>query len=70
MEWTKEPLVPVIVTLKVPLGVVASARMERLELPEPVTDVGVNWSKMGCGNPLTEKETVPANPFKAATVTL
>ncbi len=42
VEWTKAPLVPVMVSTNVPVGVVLLAEMVRVALPDPVTDVGVN----------------------------
>ena len=44
----------------VPLGVV----IERVEDPEPTTEVGLKLLVEPVGNPLTLNETVPLNPFK------
>jgi hypothetical protein len=68
-EWVRTPSVAVIVSGKLPLGVVpAVVVMLRLELPEPITEAGVKVGVAPAGRPLTLKLTVPAYPFRAATV--
>jgi hypothetical protein len=37
----------------------------RLEEPDPATEVGTKEAEVPEGNPLTEKVTVSANPFRA-----
>jgi hypothetical protein len=60
------PLVPVTVTTKLPLVV---AVHDRVEVPEPVTLVGVRVHVMPVAGLLVEaKLTTPANPFTAVTV--
>ena len=70
VEWTKEPLVPVIVMVYVPVGVVVAGFTPNVEFPDPVTVAGVNRNCVPAGNPLTLKVTVPVNPFTAATETV
>jgi hypothetical protein len=41
-----------------------------VELPEPVTDVGLNVAVAPAGNPLAVKLTLPAKPFKAPALTV
>lgn len=61
-----EPLVPVMVRVKVPIGVVGGCcvRMSNPDVPEPVTGGGGtgNWLEPG-NSPLTVKFTVPLKPF-------
>jgi hypothetical protein len=39
-----------------------------VELPEPVTELGLKLPVAPLGNPLTLNVSVPLNPFKAVTV--
>jgi len=59
--WEREALVPVTVTMNVPL--VAKVH-ERVEVPEPVTLVGVSVQAAL----LAVRLTTPANPLTAVTV--
>jgi hypothetical protein len=70
VEWTSAPLVPVIVSVTVPVGVVLLVAMVRVEVPDPVTDVGLKRELVFAGNPATLNVTLPLNPFKAVTVTV
>ncbi len=70
VEWTRVPLVPVIVSVKVPVGPVLEGRTLKVELPEPVTVVGLNLNCVPDGSPLTLSVTVPVNPFRAVIVTV
>ena len=62
------PLVPVIVRFDVPAGVEKLVDIFSALVPDPVTDVGVKTAVAPVGNTLTEKVTVPLNPFNAVTV--
>jgi hypothetical protein len=62
--------VPVIVRLKVPLGVLLLVVTVRVEAPLPVTDGGLKVAVVRDGKPLTLRFTVPEKPFAAVTVTL
>ncbi len=68
--WTRVPLVPVIVSVKVPVAAVLEGPTVRVELPEPVTVVVLNLACVPDGNPLTLSVTVPVNPFSAVIVTV
>ena len=64
--WDSAPFVPVTVTTKLPLLV---AVQERVEVPEPVTLVGVRVPVMPVAGLLVDvKLTTPANPLTAVTV--
>jgi hypothetical protein len=43
--------------------------MERVEEPDPTTDMGLKVPVAPEGNPVTLKETVPLNPFNGETLT-
>ena len=60
-EWDSEPLVPVTATWKIAL--VAKVH-ERVEVPEPVTLVGLTVQDVL----LVARLTTPANPFRPVTV--
>jgi hypothetical protein len=61
---TNEPLVPVIVSVEVPRGVLDDVLTVRIELPEPETVDGLNEAVAPVGKPLTVNITVPVNcPF-------
>ena len=62
------PPVPVMVSGKVPGGVLASVFTVSVEEPEPLTEVGLKLAVTPAGRPLTEKFTVPEKPFVAVTV--
>jgi hypothetical protein len=57
-----------IVKVYVPAGVEELVETESVELPEPVTDVGLKPPDAPLGNPLMLKPTVPVKPFTALTV--
>jgi len=67
-ECTRLPLVPVIVRVKVPADVVELVETDKVELPEPATEVGVKLPLAPLGNPPTLKATVPVKPFIAVTL--
>jgi len=65
VEWDRVPLVPVTVTVYDP----ADPLQESVEVPEPVTLVGVRMQvKPVAGLMLGVKLTAPANPSSAVTV--
>jgi hypothetical protein len=68
VEWTNVLLVPVMVSVKVPDVVAAVVVTDKLDEPEPVTDVGLNTALAPAGKPLTVKPTLPVNPPDPVTV--
>ena len=65
-----EPLAPVIVSERDPTGVLEVVVTVRVDVPEPVNEVGLNAAVAPVGNPLTLSPTVPPNPFNAPTFTV
>src|SRR5262244_992627 len=61
----KLPLVPVIVSVDVPTGVLPVVVTVNVELPLPVTDAGEKLAVVPAGNPLAPSVTTPVNPFNA-----
>jgi len=61
----KLPLVPLIVSVDVPTGVLPVVVTVNVELPVPVTVAGEKPAVAPAGNPLTLSATAPANPFNA-----
>ena len=70
VEWLKLPLVPVMVKVRVPNAALRPTVTVRVELPEPVMDVGLKLVLTRDPWPLTLKFTVPAKPFSPVTVTV
>src|SRR5262249_7708319 len=70
VEWDKLPLVPVIVSVKVPVAVEAVVVTFKVEEPVPLMDAGVKLADAPDGSPLTLSPTVPVNPFCALVVTV
>ena len=64
------PLVPVIVSVRVPVDVLERVVIFKVDVPEPVTEVGVNVAVAREGNPLTLKLTLLLKPLAAVTVTV
>src|SRR5271165_3455489 len=64
------PLVPVMVTVDVPTGVVPLVLTVRVELPVPVTVAGTKFAVAPAGNPLALSVTTPLNPFNAPMFTV
>jgi hypothetical protein len=52
-----DPLVPVIVTVPLPAGVLAAVVTFSVALPEPWTETGVNDAVAFAGSPLTPRFT-------------
>ncbi len=67
-ECTRLPLVPVMIRGYVPAGVAELVETNRVELPEPATEVGLKLPVAPLGNPLTLNVTVPVKPFNAVTL--
>jgi hypothetical protein len=65
--WVSDPLTPVIIRGKDPVGVVANVVTAKLEVP--VAGSGVNVPVAPLGNPVALKLTVPPNPFIGKIVT-
>src|SRR6202790_5058198 len=68
-EWVRLPLVPVMVTVEVAVGVVPSVVTVSVEVPLPLMVAGEKLAVAPAGKPLALRVTVPANPFRAPTVT-
>jgi hypothetical protein len=66
--WTRLPLVPVIANVYVPVGVVVAVVTVSVDVPEPLTEVGLNVPVAPVGKPVTLNVTVPLKPPVAATV--
>src|ERR1019366_2741397 len=62
------PLVPVIVSVGLPIGVLVVVVTFSVALPEPVTDAGLNNPDAPAGRPLTLRATLPVKPFSAPTL--
>jgi hypothetical protein len=64
------PLVPVMVSVEVPAGVVPVVVTVSVEVPLPVIVVDEKLGEAPVGRPLAPRVTVPLNPFRAPTVTV
>ncbi|MBI4909095.1 MAG: hypothetical protein HY820_36075 [Acidobacteria bacterium] len=64
------PLVPVIVTVDVPVGVPPLAAIVIAVEPDPVIVAGLKLAVAPVGKPDAEKLTTPANPPWGVTVTV
>jgi hypothetical protein len=69
IEWTRLPLLPVIVSGYVPAAVLAPVAIANDDEPEPVTDAGLKIAVAPEGNPLTARLIAPVNPFNALVLT-
>lgn len=65
-----EPLVPVIVIVELPGGVLSVVATVRVELPDVLIEVGLNEYVAPDGSPLALRFTDPLNPFAAPTTTV
>ena len=61
----KLPLVPLIVSVDVPTGVLPLVVTVSVDVPVPVTVAGEKPAVAPAGNPLALSATAPVNPFKA-----
>ena len=69
VDWVRLPLVPVIVRVYEPIGVVVAFVVTlRVDEPAPVMDVGLKVPAAPVGNPVTPSVTTPVNPFSAPVV--
>jgi hypothetical protein len=68
-ECVSEPLTPVTVKVKLPVGVLAKVVMVSVDVPEEVIEPGEKEGDAPAGKPVTVRFTVPAKPFEGATVT-
>jgi len=66
--WVREPLTPVIVSGKVPAGVLAVG--ETVSVEAPVSKSGVNVPVAPVGSPLTLNVTLPVKPLVRVMLTL
>ena len=67
-ECVRLPLVPVMVRVKLPVGVVLLVVTLNVELPDPVTEAGLKLAVAPAGKPVTLNDTVAAKQFCAPTV--
>src|SRR5438477_284237 len=68
LECVRLPLVPVMVSVNVPVDAVLRVETLIVDEPEPLSDVGLKLAVAPAGNPLTLRLTVPANPLSEPTV--
>src|SRR5271168_5378024 len=69
-EWVREPLVPVMERVEVPVGVPPVVVMVRVELPEVPMEAAEKVGEAPAGNPEAVKFTVPEKPLTGATLTV
>jgi hypothetical protein len=70
VECVRLPLVPVMVSVDVPTGVVLAVVTVSVEVPLPLIVAGEKLAVAPVGNPLAPRVTVPVNPFSAPIVTV
>ena len=69
VEWTRLPLVPVMVTVNVPLEAVVELVHPSVEEPEPpLIEVGLKLHVTPAGTPLALRLTAPVKPRSGLTV--
>ena len=68
MECTRDPLVPLMVNVKVPDCMVLLVVTDIVELPDPATELELKLYLAPLGRPVALKATVPLKPFSAAIV--
>jgi len=69
--WVREPLVPVTVRVEVPVGVpVPDVVTVMVELPDDVTETGLNEAVALPGSPVAANDTVPTKVVLGVTVTV
>ena len=64
------PLVPRTLIVNVPVGVEALVLIVNVEVPLPVTELGLKLALEFAGKPRTENVTVPLKEFCSVTVTV
>ena len=65
-----EPLVPVMVSVELPTGVLAVVLIVRVELAPVATEEGLNEAVAPAGSPLALRLTEPLKPFRAPALTV
>ena len=70
VAWLNVPLVPVMVSVRFPIAALRPTLTVRVDVPEPVTEVGLKLAVTREPNPLTLRPTAPANPFVPLIVTV
>ena len=70
VEWTNVPLVPAMVSVRLPVVALVPTWIVRVEVPDPATEVGLKLAVTREPNPVTLRLTVPANPLFSVTVTV
>jgi hypothetical protein len=65
-----EPLVPVMVRVELPMGVLEAVATVSVELAPALTEVGLNVPVALAGKPLTLKLIVPVKPLAAVVLTV
>src|ERR1700733_2683133 len=63
--WVSVPLVPVMLSVELPSGVVALVLTVSVELPDPVTVDGEKLASAPAGSPLALSVTAPLKPLTA-----
>ena len=69
-EWLTPPLVPVTVSVDVPVGAFRLALIVSVDEPEFVIDAGMKLELVRRGSPVTLSATVPENPAPGVIVTV
>jgi hypothetical protein len=67
--FVSEPLLPVTVRAKLPVGVLLAVVIVSVELLPTLTEVGLKVAVALAGSPLTLKAIEPVKPFKALVLT-
>ena len=70
MEWLRLPLVPLMVSVLVPVFPLGFDVTVMVEAPEPVTEFGLKFAEARDGNPLALKFTAPVKPLTGVIVTI
>jgi len=68
--WLRLPLVPVMVRVEFPTGVVELVWIVRVDVPAPAIGFGLKVAVVPAGNPAMVRFTLPEKPFTAVVVTL
>ena len=67
--WLNEPLVPLMVSVLVPVGVLPLVVIVRVEVHDgPLADLGVKLPVARDGSPVTLRLTLPEKPLRGVTV--
>ena len=67
---TVPPLVPLMTRVYVPLATFLRVSTVNVDVPELTMVVGVNWTFVWPGTPLTDSAIVPTKPVPPGTVTV